>query len=62
MSALGYVVIDRRTGAVVGRCKTLNGARRSADRRDLQYGAYRYHARAAMPSEAPGFKPAKVTP
>lgn len=53
---LGYVVVDRRTGTIVGRCKTLTGARRSADRRDNEYGAYRFHARAAMPSESAGFK------
>jgi hypothetical protein len=58
MNTFGYVVIDRRTGAVVARCKTLNGARRSADRRDNQYGGYRYLARAAMPSEAAGFRSA----
>ena len=55
---LGYVVVDSRTGSVVARCKTLNAARRSADRRDCQYGAYRYRARAAMPSEAQGFRSA----
>lgn len=58
MNAFGYVVVDRRTGAIVGRCKTLTGARRSVDRRDNKYGGYRFHARAAMPSEAKGFKPA----
>lgn len=51
LPCLGFVVVDRRTGAVVARCKTLNGARRSADRRDNEYGAYRFHAREAMPSE-----------
>ena len=50
------VVIDRRTGAVVARCTTIKGARRSAERRDMAYGAYRYSARAAMPSEMAGFK------
>lgn len=47
----GYVVIDNRTGAIVARCKTRKGARRSADRRDNEYGAYRYRVRAALPSE-----------
>jgi hypothetical protein len=51
-----FVVIDCRTGAVVARCKTITGARRSADRRDMEYGAYRYSARAAMPNETAGFK------
>lgn len=55
---LGYVVVDGRTGAIVARCKTLDGARRSADRRDLQYGAYRYRARAALPSECQRFRSA----
>ena len=62
MSTHGYVVVDRRTGAIVARCKTLAGARRSVDRRDNEYGAYRYHARPAMPSEAPGLKPATRSP
>lgn len=56
MAHFGYVVIDSRTGAVVARCKTREGARRSADRRDNEYGAYRYKARAAMPSESLAFK------
>jgi hypothetical protein len=37
-----YAVIDNRTGAVVARCKTLAGARRSRDRRDNEYGGYRF--------------------
>lgn len=53
-----YLVIDGRTGAVVARCKTRNGARRSADRRDNEYGAYRYRVRAALPSES---KPASAS-
>lgn len=57
-SPFGYVVVDRRTGAVVGRCKSREGARRSVDRRDNEYGGYRYFARPAMPSEAKGFKAA----
>lgn len=57
-SDFGYVVVDRRTGAIVGRCKTLTGARRSVDRRDNEYGGYRYSAQAAMPSESSGFKSA----
>lgn len=57
-SHFGYVVVDSRTGAVVARCKTLNGARRSVDRRDNEYGGYRFRARAAMPSECSRFRPA----
>lgn len=51
MSQLGYVVVDRKTGAIVARCKTREGARRSVDRRDNEYGAYRYYARPAQASE-----------
>lgn len=40
-----YEIVDRKTGQVVSRCKTLAGARRSVDRRDNAYGAYRYMAR-----------------
>lgn len=40
-----YEIIDRYTGAVVGAAKTLRGARRSVDRRDNAYGAYRYYLR-----------------
>lgn len=52
MSDFGYGVIDRRTGQIVARCKTRDGARRSSDRRDNEYGAYRYGVRALLPSEA----------
>jgi len=41
-----YEIIDRRTGAVVGKAKTLKGATRAVDRRDNEYGAYRYTHRA----------------
>jgi hypothetical protein len=37
-----YLVIDRHTGRVVGKCKTLRAARLSVDKRDNAYGAYRY--------------------
>lgn len=40
-----YQIIDRQTGLVVGEAKTLKGARRSANRRDLAYGAIRYGVR-----------------
>jgi hypothetical protein len=42
-----YQIIDRHTGAVVGKAATLNGARRSVDRRDNAYGAYRFTFRKA---------------
>lgn len=50
-SDFGYVVIDRRTGAIVARCKTRAGASRAVDRRDNEYGGYRFFARAATSSE-----------
>lgn len=40
-----YEIVDRHTGKVVGRARTLAGARRSVDRRDCEYGAYRFYAR-----------------
>ena len=40
-----YEIVDRKTGKVVGRCKTLAGARRSVDKRDNEHGSYRYTAR-----------------
>ena len=42
-----YVVIDVQTGAIVYRTTYANRirARRWADRKDLEYGAYRYRAR-----------------
>jgi hypothetical protein len=45
MSApLHYVIKDRRTGAIVGKAATLKGARRSVDRRDNEFGGYRFQA------------------
>lgn len=41
-----YDIIDKQSGKVVGTAKTRAGATRSADRRDNQYGAYRYSVRA----------------
>ena len=35
-----YNIVNTRTGKVVGQANTINGARRSVDRRDNQYGAY----------------------
>jgi hypothetical protein len=49
---LGYVIIDRQTGGIVGRAKTRSGANRSVDRRDNEHGAYRFYARLALPTEA----------
>lgn len=40
-----YDIIDRHTGAVVGTAMTRKGASRSVDRRDNEYGAYRYYAK-----------------
>lgn len=37
-----YVVIDRHTNAIVSKPMSLVQARRSVDRRDNAYGAYRY--------------------
>ena len=37
-----YDIIDRRTGAIVGRCKSLGRALQSVDRRDSAWGGYRY--------------------
>ena len=35
-----YIVYNRKTNAVVSRCKTLKGARRALDRHDNIYGGY----------------------
>lgn len=40
-----YEIVDRQTGAIVGKAKTLRAAIRSVDRRDNAYGAYRYFHR-----------------
>lgn len=40
-----FQIIDCHTGRVVGQATTLKGARRSADRRDMAYGAIRYSVR-----------------
>lgn len=41
---IGYKIIDGQTGFKVGSAKTIAGARRSVDKRDNEYGAYRYRA------------------
>lgn len=38
----GYDIYDRQTGLKVGHAKTLKAASRSANKRDLDYGACRY--------------------
>jgi hypothetical protein len=40
-----YVVIDRHTGAIVSKPMSLVQARRSVDKRDNAYGAYRFGTR-----------------
>lgn len=42
---VGYLIVDRQTGHVVGKAKTRRGATRSVGRRDNQYGGYRYVAK-----------------
>lgn len=44
MKIIGYDIIDRQTKAVVGHAKTRAGATRSVDRRDNEYGGYRFSA------------------
>ena len=48
---VNYHIIDRQTGAIVGKAKTLRGARASVDRRDNAYGGYRYYAKRVTPYE-----------
>lgn len=40
-----YEIIDRKTGHRVGTAKTLKAALRSVDRRDNEYGGYRFSHR-----------------
>jgi hypothetical protein len=42
---IGYAIIDRQTGEIVGKARTRRAASASVDRRDNAYGAYRYFAR-----------------
>lgn len=44
----GYHIVDNHTGSIVGFAKTLKRASRSVDRRDNEYGAYRYSHRRAV--------------
>lgn len=46
-----YDIIDRQTKQVVGTAKTRAGATRSVDRRDNEYGAYRYYAKPVYEGE-----------
>jgi hypothetical protein len=41
-----FDIIDRQTGKIVSTALTRAGANRAVDRRDNQYGAYRYMAKA----------------
>ena len=47
-----YEIVDRHTGNVVGKAKTLRAALRSVDRRDNAYGAYRYSHRRISDEQA----------
>jgi hypothetical protein len=42
---IGYEIVDTQSGAVVGKSTSRSRARQSADKRDLEYGAYRYQVR-----------------
>ena len=52
MEVLFYEIVDKMTGRVVGKAKTRKSASRACDRRDNEYGAYRYHARPVYAQEA----------
>jgi hypothetical protein len=41
---IGYNIIDRQTKAKVGFAKTRAGATRSVDKRDNEYGGYRFYS------------------
>lgn len=42
---LYYEIVDMQTGAVVGKAKNRRSASNSVDRRDNEYGGYRFQAR-----------------
>lgn len=42
-----FEIYDKHTGAIVSKAKTISGARKAVDRRDNQYGGYRYSYRKA---------------
>lgn len=43
MTIIYFAIIENKTGKVVGKAKTREGARRAVDKRDNAYGAYAYH-------------------
>ncbi len=44
MKLIRYDIVDKQTGRIVATAKTTASARRAVDRRDNDYGAYRYRA------------------
>lgn len=42
-----HELVDSKTGAVVGTYSSAERARRARDRKDNEYGAYRYRVRSA---------------
>ena len=40
-----YHIVFKTNSAIVAKCSTLKGARRSRDKRDLEYGAYAFSIR-----------------
>lgn len=45
-----FELIDRHTGKVVGKYRSVIRARRARDRKDNEYGGYRYHVRKMVES------------
>lgn len=54
MKPIRYDIIDKQTGRKVGECKTVRRANTSVDRRDNQYGGYRYRAQPVWPEQQTG--------
>ena len=48
-----FEVVDRQTGAVIGRFGCARRARAMQDRKDNEYGAYRYFVRRVSLESAP---------
>lgn len=46
MRFVRFDIIDRQTGGIVGTAKTRARATASVNRRDNEYGGYRYYAKA----------------
>lgn len=44
MQPTHYNIVDTHTGRIVAKAKTRASASRAVDRRDNEYGAYRYRA------------------